>query len=192
MLKREETPQLAIVVPCFNEELCVQNAADKLSLLLKDLISKNKIKETSYIFFVDDGSKDSTWTLIKELHEKNSFVKGRKFIKNFGNQKALIAGLEGVRDLGCDCVVTIDADLQQDEIQLPTFYQARPPRHPPTPRPSPRDHARLWQCKPMARGFPSTREIRKRHRAGLQLFDDRRYRFDCWYFRLYSRSRYYL
>ena len=121
MSERVEIPQLAIVVPCYNEELCIENAVDKLSVLLNNLIEKNKIKDTSYIFFVDDGSSDLTWPLIEKFHNENKFVKGIKFIRNYGNQKALIAGLEGVRELGCDCAATIDADLQQDEGAIEEF-----------------------------------------------------------------------
>ncbi len=116
-----EKPLLAVVIPCFNEELCIKETVDKLFLVLNDLISKNKIKPESYLYLVDDGSKDSTWDIISELHNTNPLVKGLKFVKNFGNQKALIAGLEAVKVLGCDCVVTIDADLQQDEWSIEKF-----------------------------------------------------------------------
>lgn len=116
-----EKPLLAVVIPCFNEELCIKETVDKLFLVLNDLISKNKIKPESYLYLVDDGSKDSTWNIISELHNTNPLVKGLKFVKNFGNQKALIAGLEAVKVLGCDCVVTIDADLQQDEWSIEKF-----------------------------------------------------------------------
>lgn len=114
-------PLLAIVIPCFNEELCIRDTVEKLFLVLNDLITKDKINPESYLYLVDDGSKDSTWSIIEELHGKNSLVKGQKFIKNFGNQKALIAGLESAREIGCDCAVTIDADLQQDEWAIEKF-----------------------------------------------------------------------
>ena len=118
---REKKPTLAIVVPCYNEELCVKNTADKLLAVISDLVGKNKINDNSYIYFVDDGSADKTWAYISEMHENNSHIKGTRFIKNFGNQKALIAGYEGVYNLGCDCVVSIDADLQQDEWAIERF-----------------------------------------------------------------------
>lgn len=116
-----EKPLLAIVVPCFNEEQCVEETSEKLFEVLNDLIAKNKIKQDSYLYFVDDGSKDTTWEIIERLHKQNRLVKGQKFIKNYGNQKALIAGLEAVKHIGCDCVVTIDADLQQDEWSIEKF-----------------------------------------------------------------------
>lgn len=116
-----ETPQLAIIIPCYNEELCIESTVKRLLEVLEDLISKNKIKPDSYLYLIDDGSKDSTWNIIERLHNEDNRVKGLKFLRNFGNQKAIIAGLEGVRDLGCDCVVSIDADLQQDENAIEKF-----------------------------------------------------------------------
>lgn len=116
-----EKPKLAIIIPCYNEELCVKTTVEKLFAVLDDLIKKDKIKPDSYLYLVDDGSTDKTWDIIAELHNQNPLVKGQKFIRNYGNQKALIAGLEGVRDLGCDCAVSIDADLQQDEHAIEKF-----------------------------------------------------------------------
>ena len=116
-----EKPQLAIIIPCYNEELCIKDTVQKLLLVINDLIGKNKIKDNSYLYLIDDGSKDSTWSIIETLHNENSLVKGTKFLRNYGNQRAIIAGLESVRELGCDCVVSIDADLQQDERAIERF-----------------------------------------------------------------------
>ena len=116
-----QTPKLAIIIPCYNEELCVESTCKRLLEVLKDLIDKQKITPDSYLYLVDDGSIDNTWNLIEKLHSGNSLIKGQKFIRNYGNQKALIACLEGVRSLGCDCVVSIDADLQQDELAIEKF-----------------------------------------------------------------------
>ena len=117
-----QTPKLAITIPCFNEELCIETTAKRLLEVLNMLIEKGKIASDSYLYLVDDGSKDKTWEIIEHLHSENpDRIKGLKFIRNYGNQKALIAGLEGVRELGCDCVVSIDADLQQDELGIEKF-----------------------------------------------------------------------
>lgn len=116
-----DKPTLAIIVPCFNEELCVKSTIEKLLILLNTLVDKNKIKNDSYLYLVDDGSIDKTWNIIEDAHKNDKRVKALKFIRNFGNQKALIAGLEGVRELGCDCAVSIDADLQQDENAIELF-----------------------------------------------------------------------
>ena len=118
----ENKTKLAIIIPCYNEELVVKSTVERLLEVLDSIISKGKISNDSYIYLVDDGSKDKTWEIIEELHEKHgSKVKGTKFIRNYGNQKALIAGLLGVKNIGCDCVVSIDADLQQDENAIETF-----------------------------------------------------------------------
>ena len=117
----ESKPILAIVIPCFNEELCLNTTIQKLLEVLHVLSDKGKISEKSYLYLVDDGSSDNTWNIISDFHQKNPLVKGAKFIRNFGNQKALIAGYESVRALGCDCAISIDADLQQDEWSIEKF-----------------------------------------------------------------------
>lgn len=116
-----DKPTLAIIIPCYNEELCVNTTVETLLNLLDSLVEKGKIKSNSYLYLVDDGSKDRTWSLIVALNQIDKRVKALKFIRNFGNQKALIAGLEGVRTIGCDCAVSIDADLQQDENSIEIF-----------------------------------------------------------------------
>lgn len=116
-----QTPKLAVIIPCFNEELCVESTCNRLLEILSILVNKGKISPASYLYFIDDGSTDSTWEIIERLHNQNNLVKAVKFVRNYGNQKALIAGLEGVRNIGCDCVVSIDADLQQDEGAIEKF-----------------------------------------------------------------------
>ena len=115
------TPRLAIIIPCYNEELCIEATVNQLLIVYNHLIKFNKINKDSYIYLIDDGSKDRTWEIIENLHKNNSHIKGQKFITNFGNQKAILAGLEAVRRIGCDCVVSIDADLQQDEWAIEKF-----------------------------------------------------------------------
>lgn len=118
----ENKTKLAIIIPCFNEELVIKSTVETLLGVIDQIIAKGKISQDSYIYLVDDGSKDKTWEIIESLHEKYSNrVKGVKFIRNYGNQKALIAGLLGVKEIGCDCVVSIDADLQQDENAIEKF-----------------------------------------------------------------------
>ena len=114
-------PTLAIIIPCFNEELLIESTVNSLLEVINCLIEKGKILPDSYLYLVDDGSKDRTWEIIDKLHLENSLVKGVRFVKNYGNQKALMAGLLGVREIGCDCVVSIDADLQQDQWAIETF-----------------------------------------------------------------------
>ena len=118
----ENKSKLAIIVPCYNEELVVKSTVETLLGVLDSIIAKGKISDESYIYLVDDGSKDRTWEIIEELHNiYGKRVKAVKFVRNYGNQKALIAGLLGVKKIGCDCVVSIDADLQQDENAIELF-----------------------------------------------------------------------
>lgn len=116
-----QTPRLAVIIPCFNEELCIEQTSKRLLEVLVMLINQGKITNDSYLYFIDDGSTDKTWDIIEYLHSQTPMIKGKKFIRNYGNQKAIVAGLEGVRNLGCDCVVSIDADLQQDELAIERF-----------------------------------------------------------------------
>ena len=118
----EYNTKLAIIIPCFNEELVIKSTVDTLISVMDKIIAKGKISKESYIYLVDDGSKDTTWSIIEGLHNTyGERIKGTKFIRNYGNQKALIAGLLGVKEIGCDCVISIDADLQQDENAIETF-----------------------------------------------------------------------
>ena len=114
--------KLAIVVPCYNEEESLTVNIDVFKHTLFALIEKGVIKDDSFICFIDDGSKDKTWELIEKAHGVDfAHIKGLRFTKNYGNQKALIAGLEYALKKGVDCAVTIDADLQQDENAIEKF-----------------------------------------------------------------------
>ncbi|MCX7953799.1 MAG: glycosyltransferase family 2 protein, partial [Bacteroidales bacterium] len=112
--------KLAIVVPCYNEEEVLPETIFRLSNILKKLCDKEKISKESFILFVDDGSEDKTWEIIKTFYEKNNFIKGLKLSRNFGHQYALMAGIEYVSDK-CDCMISIDADLQQDVTKIEEF-----------------------------------------------------------------------
>lgn len=116
--------KLAVVVPCYNEEETLPSSIERLLEVLGDLVEKNIISPKSFIYLVDDGSRDRTWGIIENFHSISpDKVKGLKFTTNFGNQNAIIAGLEGVYNLGVDCAITIDADLQQDETKIGEFVQ---------------------------------------------------------------------
>ena len=93
--------RLAIIIPCYNEELVLESTVIRLKEVLNAIISSGKIAENSYIYMIDDGSKDRTWDIVEKLRTKfGESIKGTKFIRNYGNQKALIAGLLGVREIG--------------------------------------------------------------------------------------------
>lgn len=102
---------LTVVIPCFNEEEVIVEASNQFTNLLKKLISSGKISEKSRIIFVDDGSKDKTWTLISHLCDSNELINGIKLSRNRGHQNAVLAGMMSVSG---DAIITIDADLQDD------------------------------------------------------------------------------
>lgn len=118
----ETKTKLAIIIPCFNEELVIKSTIETLLKVMEEIIAKGKISDESYIYLVDDGSRDKTWQIIEELRNVyGNRIKGTSFVRNYGNQKALIAGLMSVKQVGCDCVISIDADLQQDEYAIEKF-----------------------------------------------------------------------
>ncbi|WP_042461968.1 glycosyltransferase family 2 protein [Neobacillus dielmonensis] len=115
-------PILTIVVPCYNEEEVLPETSKQLSAVLTHLIDDYLISRDSKILFVDDGSKDRTWAFIEKEMAKNPFVKGIKLARNAGHQNALLAGLETAAAQS-DCVVSIDADLQDDVQVIRTFVE---------------------------------------------------------------------
>ena len=111
---RENAPKLIIVIPCYNEEEVLPITAPMFKNKIEELISLEKISKNSHILFVNDGSKDKTWELIEEEHNKfPTEVRGVKLAGNVGHQFALTAGLITAKDMS-DVTVSIDADLQDD------------------------------------------------------------------------------
>lgn len=104
--------RLGIVVPCFNEEQILDDTFIKLKTKLEFLISNFIVSDNSFICFVDDGSKDTTWDLILNF-TKESIVRGVKLSTNFGHQNALTAGMLLMKNES-DFLITLDADLQDD------------------------------------------------------------------------------
>ncbi len=105
--------RLFCVIPCYNEEEVLHETASRLEDKIKSLIAAGKIAEDSRILFVNDGSRDKTWSIISELHEKSELFQGINLSKNMGHQNALLAGLMTAKDL-CDAAISLDADLQDD------------------------------------------------------------------------------
>lgn len=105
--------KLGIVSPCYNEEEVLAQSALKLEQLFTELIGKGKISQDSFVLLVNDGSKDSTWSIIEQLHKSKPFIKGLDLAHNVGHQCALMAGMMTAKDWA-DGLVTIDADLQDD------------------------------------------------------------------------------
>lgn len=109
----ERQPRIAIVVPCYNEEDALRHTMPVLLEILGRLSDKRTISPDSYILCVDDGSRDATWSIIKELHADDTRVRGISLAHNRGHQYALLAGLMTAREQS-DAVISIDADLQDD------------------------------------------------------------------------------
>ncbi len=105
--------KLAIVVPCYNEQEVLKDTTGKLTGLMEGLTREGLIDKNSFILFVDDGSRDSTWDLIEEAARDMDCVQGLKLAGNVGHQNALLAGLMTVKD-EIDAAISIDADLQDD------------------------------------------------------------------------------
>ena len=114
--------KLYLVIPCYNEQEVLHETEHRLTVKLNQMISDGLISDESRMVFVDDGSKDSTWNIIKDMHEKNGLVLGIKSSRNRGHQNTLLAGLMTVKD-ECDMTISMDADLQDDIEVLDEFVK---------------------------------------------------------------------
>lgn len=118
----KEAPVLAIVVPCYKEESVLHETHKRLSQLLDRLITEERISSKSYILYVNDGSTDRTWKIIKEFYKNTSYACGLNLAGNVGHQNALMAGLNTVKER-CDAAISIDADLQDDVNVIPEMIE---------------------------------------------------------------------
>lgn len=116
-----DRPCLTIVVPCYNEEEVLPESAARLGGLLDRLGAEQRIAAESAAYFVDDGSRDATWSIIQQLQSGSSRFGGIKLSRNRGHQNALMAGLLSVPG---DFVVSIDADLQDDVEAIAAMLSA--------------------------------------------------------------------
>ena len=114
--------RLATVSPCYNEEEVLRHSVERLTALFERMISEGLITPDSMMVFVNDGSRDRTWQIIRELHAENKFVKGINMSRNVGHQNAIMAGMMTAREWA-DAVVTIDADLQDDIECIPQMVR---------------------------------------------------------------------
>lgn len=106
----ENQPQLSIVVPVFNE---AANLEVLYSALIEVLVQTNRTYE---VIFIDDGSSDQTFDVVRALNDKDSQVKGFSFSRNFGHQVALYAGLAQAKG---DIVISMDGDMQHPPAMIP-------------------------------------------------------------------------
>lgn len=106
-------PILYIVIPCYNEEQVLPITCSMFLEKIKSLVQKEKISDESRILFVNDGSKDKTWEIIKQLAKEDYHYKGISQSRNRGHQNAVLAGLMEAKDV-CDVTISIDCDGQDD------------------------------------------------------------------------------
>ena len=104
---------LYVVVPCYNEEEVLKETTKRLKDKLNHLIKEKKISYKSKVMYVNDGSKDKTWEIIKETNKKDKLFTGICLSRNKGHQNALLAGLMTAKYYA-DIVISMDADLQDD------------------------------------------------------------------------------
>lgn len=117
------TPKLFIVIPCYNEQEALPITAGRLTELTDDMIRREIVSPESRVVLVDDGSKDETWRVIAELHRQDARFEGVKLAHNVGHMNALWAGMTLAADR-CDCLISIDADLQDDVNAMYGFLEA--------------------------------------------------------------------
>ncbi len=104
---------LYVVIPCYKEEEVLPETSKRIKEKMNTLISKGKISEKSRVMFVNDGSTDRTWEIIRDLHSKDKLFSGVNLSRNRGHQNALLAGLMTAKNYA-DMVISMDADLQDD------------------------------------------------------------------------------
>lgn len=105
---------ISVVIPLFNED----ESLHELTSWIKEVMDANQF---SYeVLLVDDGSTDRSWNVIRELHTKNSQIKGIKFRRNYGKSAALFSGFAATKG---DVVITMDADLQDSPEEIPEMYR---------------------------------------------------------------------
>ena len=107
------TPRLFIVIPCYNEQEVLPITAPMFLDKVKSLAAAGKISEDSRVLFVNDGSKDDTWNIIKNLAAEDEHYIGICQSRNRGHQNAVLAGLMEAKDV-CDITISIDCDGQDD------------------------------------------------------------------------------
>lgn len=110
-MKKE--PILYVVVPCYNEEEVLSETTKRLKEKLEKLIKNKEISNKSKVMYVNDGSKDKTWQIIKDINKTEKLFTGITLSRNRGHQNALLGGLMTAKKYA-DIVISMDADLQDD------------------------------------------------------------------------------
>ena len=114
---RKDIPKIIIILPCYNEEEIIQDSINKIFNEFSNLKQKKLCSDDSYIMFVDDGSSDNTWKILKSNLTNFISLKAIKLTYNCGHQNAIMAGINEVKN-DCDLAITIDSDLQDDITKM--------------------------------------------------------------------------
>lgn len=108
-----ETGLLSVVIPAYHEEAMIEKTAHTIGTMLAEHGIPYEL------LFVDDGSRDNTWALIRHLSQQNPAVRGLRFSRNFGKEAAILSGLTAARGA---CCVVIDCDLQHPPEKILEMY----------------------------------------------------------------------
>lgn len=111
--KMKKEPILYVVVPCYNEEEVLEETTKQLKAKMESLINKKEISAKSKVMYVNDGSKDKTWEIIKKINKTEKLFTGVTLSRNRGHQNALLGGLMTAKNYA-DIIISMDADLQDD------------------------------------------------------------------------------
>lgn len=115
-------PKLYMIIPCYNEEEVLPITAPQFLEQMNKMRSEGLVDEDSKILFVNDGSKDKTWEIIKGLAKENDTFMGISQSRNRGHQSTVLAGLMEAKDQ-CDITISIDCDGQDDVTAMEHMVQ---------------------------------------------------------------------
>ncbi len=115
-------PTLYVIIPCYNEEKVLPITAPLFLEQMQSMQSEGLVSENSKIVFVNDGSKDSTWEIIKKLSKENNTYTGISQSRNRGHQNAVLAGLLESKDM-CDITISIDCDGQNEITVMTRMFE---------------------------------------------------------------------
>lgn len=121
-MKKENKIILYLVIPCYNEEKVLLETTKILKNKINQLIKTHIIDKDSHVLYVDDGSIDSTWSIIEKINKEDKLFQGISLSRNSGHQNALLAGLLSAKTKA-DILISMDADLQDDINAIDTMIK---------------------------------------------------------------------
>lgn len=119
----KHAPCIYVVIPCYNEQEVLPKSLPVLQKKLEAWIQNGQASETSRLLFVDDGSKDETWKILRRAHEASALCDALRLSRNVGHQNALRAGLEEAAR-HADAAISLDSDLQDDPEAMDEMLEA--------------------------------------------------------------------